>query len=168
VVVSLGVPFGTVRIPGNANPIVDANRPTLTYDDGLLVFSTEANKSIMFFDGTGYQYLQYQFPLSMPYAFLFKGSADVKQKTIADKFSLSVSPSIVQNTGEITVTLTEPEAITLDVVNILGVTVHPIVNKHFDSGTTLIAFDRAGLSSGTYFIRLRGAGEQKMIKIIIE
>jgi bacillolysin len=168
VVVSLGVPFGTVRIPGNANPIVDANRPTLTYDDGLLVFSTEANKSIMFFDGTGYQYLQYQFPLSMPYAFLFKGSADVKQKTIADKFSLSVSPSIVRNTGEITVSLAEPETITLDVVNILGVTVRPIVNKHFDSGTTLIAFDRAGLSSGTYFIRLRGAGEQKMIKIIIE
>lgn len=149
--------------------ILDANRPTFSPNDKELVFSTASNNSLLFYDLTSkaLSFRQYQFPMYMTYWFLYGGSADVK--TIGDVVgsTLSLSPNIVTTTAQIGFSLGKTGEVTLEVLNISGITIKSILKNKYEAGSHQVNFERAELPSGAYFLRLYSNGEQKLCKFIV-
>ncbi|HET9137684.1 MAG TPA: T9SS type A sorting domain-containing protein [Candidatus Kapabacteria bacterium] len=106
--------------------------------------------------------------LSYRFAILHFGSSSVAEGSDANTFSVSVNPNVISTTTTITVTSPRTTEASVEIVNVLGALIRPVETKHIEGGETQFTIDARGLASGTYFIRIKAAGAQKMGKIIIE
>ncbi len=157
----------------NGNAILDANRPTYSPDDKQLCFSSISNASLLYYDIAStllvfQSYANLGFALAMPYWGLVGGQENGVNTHEQSGISITAMPSTIYSTASISFDLKEAAAATIDLVNIYGVTVQTIASGHFDAGTSRLNFNRSGIASGTYFIRLRTNDTQVLTKTVIE
>jgi hypothetical protein len=106
--------------------------------------------------------------LSYRFAILHFGSSSVEEGSDVTALSVSVYPTISSASAQLRVTSSQTTEATIEVTNLLGQQFRPMQTFVLQSGETTIPFETRGLSSGTYFIRLKANGKQVMGKIIVE
>ncbi len=155
----------------NGNPILDAQKPSFSPHDDSLVFASPSNNSLLFYAASNQNlsFIQFPAPVFQPYWFTIGGtSSGVHADSKAtNAIGLAVYPSVTSRTATATITLAASEDVTLDILNIFGMTVRKITKEMFDAGSHEVKFDIEGLSSGTYLVRLATKDGQKMEKIIM-
>ncbi len=154
-------------------PITDADKPSFSPNDHQFVFSSALNSSLLFYNSdkpsNPLSFLQFTSgAVFIPYWFLLGGSAGVHDSKTTETVQLAVYPSIITGTGTVKFDLKSSEEVTLDILNLYGQNVSAIAKEKMEAGGHEIKFASAGLTSGTYFIRLATKNGQAMEKIVVE
>ena len=96
-------------------------------------------------------------------------SLGVKENNLVNNFSLSQNyPNPFNPSTKITYSINEPGLVKLEVYNLLGVEIATLVNEQKSSGSYVVDFNAANLSSGIYFYSLSVNNFTQTRKMILE
>jgi hypothetical protein len=155
----------------NGSPIIDAEKPTFKPNDGVIAFSSPANKTIGFYSQPGgtptVTILSFTTPLYNPYWFLSGGAADVKSEAeISPVRIIGAYPSTFDNELTISFENAKPVDISCELLNILGETVQQIATEKYAAGMHALTLRKNDLAAGVYFVRLSANGVEQTVKVV--